>query len=122
MYEIKHIKDDSDNNNNNNSYKQINEKAINNKPEINIKTETKPKKPFQIKEKRNPKTIVSAISPTPETKQALEAEAREAILKEADDAIYARRKSSVISGTSPLNIRFWISWRRCSISLSMEED
>lgn len=41
------------------------------------------------------KTIVSAISPTPETKQALEAEAREAILKEADDAIYARRKSSV---------------------------
>jgi hypothetical protein len=41
------------------------------------------------------KTMVSAISPTPETKQALEAEAREAILKEADDAIYARRKSSV---------------------------
>jgi regulator of protease activity HflC (stomatin/prohibitin superfamily) len=41
------------------------------------------------------KTIVNAISPTPETKQALEAEAREAILKEADDAIYARRKSSV---------------------------
>lgn len=41
------------------------------------------------------KTVVSAISPTPETKQALEAEAREAILKEGDDAIYARRKSSV---------------------------
>ncbi len=41
------------------------------------------------------KTTVSAISPTPETRQALEAEAREAILKEADDAIYARRKSSV---------------------------
>ena len=41
------------------------------------------------------KTTVSAITPTPETRQALEAEAREAILKEADDAIYARRKSSV---------------------------
>ena len=41
------------------------------------------------------KIIVSAISPTPETKQALEAEAREAILKEGDDAIYARRKASV---------------------------
>jgi regulator of protease activity HflC (stomatin/prohibitin superfamily) len=41
------------------------------------------------------KTTVSAISPTPETRQALEAEARESILKEADDAIYARRKSSV---------------------------
>ena len=39
--------------------------------------------------------MVSAITPTPETRQALEAEAREAILKEADDAIYARRKSSV---------------------------
>lgn len=41
------------------------------------------------------KTFVMTITPTPETKQALEAEAREAILKEADDAIYARRKSSV---------------------------
>jgi regulator of protease activity HflC (stomatin/prohibitin superfamily) len=41
------------------------------------------------------KTTVSAISPTPETKQALEAEAREAILREGDDAIYARRKASV---------------------------
>ncbi len=41
------------------------------------------------------KTTVNAISPTPETRKALEAEAREAILKEADDAIYARRKSSV---------------------------
>ena len=41
------------------------------------------------------KVTISAISPTPETRQALEAEAREAILKEADDAIYARRKSSV---------------------------
>ncbi len=41
------------------------------------------------------KTTVIAISPTPETRQALEAEARESILKEADDAIYARRKSSV---------------------------
>ena len=39
-------------------------------------------------------TIV-AIKPTPETSRALEAEARESILKEADDAIYARRKFAV---------------------------
>lgn len=39
--------------------------------------------------------VISAISPTPETARALEAEAREALLKEADDAIYTRRKSSV---------------------------
>lgn len=39
-------------------------------------------------------TIVSIV-PSPETAKALEAEAREAILKEADDAIYARRKFSV---------------------------
>lgn len=38
---------------------------------------------------------VSAVQPTPETARALEAEAREAILKEADDAIYDRRKSAV---------------------------
>lgn len=38
---------------------------------------------------------ISAITPTPETTRALEAEAREAILKEADDAIYARRKAAV---------------------------
>ncbi|WP_298610126.1 SPFH domain-containing protein [uncultured Thiothrix sp.] len=38
---------------------------------------------------------ISAILPTPETTRALEAEAREMILKEADDAIYARRKSAV---------------------------
>lgn len=39
--------------------------------------------------------VVAAISPTVETARALEAEAREGILKEADDAIYARRKSAV---------------------------
>lgn len=39
--------------------------------------------------------VISAITPTPETARALEAEAREALLKEADDAIYTRRKSSV---------------------------
>ena len=39
-------------------------------------------------------TIV-AVTPTAETSRALEAEARESILKEADDAIYARRKSAV---------------------------
>jgi regulator of protease activity HflC (stomatin/prohibitin superfamily) len=38
---------------------------------------------------------ISAITPTPETAKALEAEARELILKEADDAIYSRRKSAV---------------------------
>lgn len=38
---------------------------------------------------------VTAITPTPETARALEAEAWESLLKEADDAIYARRKSSV---------------------------
>jgi regulator of protease activity HflC (stomatin/prohibitin superfamily) len=38
---------------------------------------------------------ISAVQPTPETARALEAEARESILKEADDAIYDRRKSAV---------------------------
>ncbi|GGX57753.1 SPFH domain-containing protein [Saccharospirillum salsuginis] len=38
---------------------------------------------------------LTAIKPNPETARALEAEARESILKEADDAIYQRRISSV---------------------------
>ncbi len=38
---------------------------------------------------------ISNIAPTPETARALETEAREAILKEADDAVYDRRKSAV---------------------------
>lgn len=38
---------------------------------------------------------ITAVQPTPETARALEAEARELILKEADDAIYSRRKSAV---------------------------
>jgi regulator of protease activity HflC (stomatin/prohibitin superfamily) len=38
---------------------------------------------------------VTSINASPETSRALEAEAREAILQEADDALYARRKSSV---------------------------
>ncbi|MCJ8313231.1 MAG: NrtR-regulated NrtX [Saccharospirillaceae bacterium] len=38
---------------------------------------------------------ISAITPTPETSRALEAHARENILKEADDAIYSRRKFAV---------------------------
>ncbi len=38
---------------------------------------------------------VVAIKPTPETARALEAEAREQILLEADNAIYARRKAAV---------------------------
>ena len=38
---------------------------------------------------------VVAIRPTPETAKALAAEAREAILKAADDAIYARRNAAV---------------------------
>lgn len=36
-----------------------------------------------------------AIKPTPETARALEAEAREQILKEADDAVYTRRNFAV---------------------------
>jgi hypothetical protein len=36
-----------------------------------------------------------AISPTPETEKALEAEIREQLLKEADDAIYERRLASI---------------------------
>lgn len=38
---------------------------------------------------------ILAIRPTPETARALEAEAREQILREADEAIYARRNSAV---------------------------
>jgi regulator of protease activity HflC (stomatin/prohibitin superfamily) len=38
---------------------------------------------------------IAAIKPTPETARALEAQAREQILKEADDAIYTRRNASV---------------------------
>lgn len=39
--------------------------------------------------------VIAAITPSIETARALEAEAREAILQEADDAIYSRRKSAV---------------------------
>lgn len=39
--------------------------------------------------------VVTAIRPTPETARALEAEAREAILKGADDAIFLRRNAAV---------------------------
>jgi hypothetical protein len=39
--------------------------------------------------------VIASIAPTTETARALEAEAREAILQEADDAIYVRRKSAV---------------------------
>jgi hypothetical protein len=38
---------------------------------------------------------VLAVKPTPETARALEAEARESILKSADEAIFARRNSAV---------------------------
>ena len=38
---------------------------------------------------------VIAIKPTPETSKALEAEAREMILRQADEAIYARRNAAV---------------------------
>ncbi len=38
---------------------------------------------------------ILAIKPTPETSRALEAEAREQILLEADEAIYARRNAAV---------------------------
>ena len=38
---------------------------------------------------------LTAISPAPETANALEAEVREALLRDADNAIYARRLSSI---------------------------
>ena len=38
---------------------------------------------------------ILAIKPTPETARALEAEAREKLFREADEAIYARRNSAV---------------------------
>jgi len=38
---------------------------------------------------------INTVKPNPETARALEAEARESILKEADDAIYQRRISAV---------------------------
>lgn len=38
---------------------------------------------------------ILAIKPTPDTAQALEAEAREQILRQADEAIYARRNAAV---------------------------
>ncbi len=38
---------------------------------------------------------VLAVRPTPETAKALEAQAREQLLREADDAIYARRNNAV---------------------------
>ena len=38
---------------------------------------------------------ILAIKPTPETARALEAEAREQILREADEAVYARRNAAV---------------------------
>jgi hypothetical protein len=38
---------------------------------------------------------ILAIKPTPETSRALEAEAREQLLKEADEAIFRRRNSAV---------------------------
>lgn len=38
---------------------------------------------------------ILAVKPTPETSRALEAEAREQVLKEADEAIYSRRNSAV---------------------------
>lgn len=40
-------------------------------------------------------TSISAITSMPETAKALEAQAREEILKESDDAIYSRRESAV---------------------------
>jgi hypothetical protein len=38
---------------------------------------------------------ILAVKPVPETSKALEAEARERLLREADDAIYARRNNAV---------------------------
>jgi hypothetical protein len=38
---------------------------------------------------------IIAITPTPETARALEAEARESLLRQSDEAIYARRNAAV---------------------------
>src|SRR5258705_210775 len=38
---------------------------------------------------------ILAIKPTPETARALEAETREQLFREADEAVYARRNSAV---------------------------
>lgn len=38
---------------------------------------------------------LSSVSPTPETKRALEAEYREALLRRADEAVYSRRAAAV---------------------------
>jgi hypothetical protein len=38
---------------------------------------------------------ILAVKPTPETSRALEAKAREAVLREADEAIFARRNAAV---------------------------
>lgn len=38
---------------------------------------------------------ILAVKPTPDTARALEAETREQLMKEADDAVYARRNASV---------------------------
>ncbi|HEX4124569.1 MAG TPA: SPFH domain-containing protein [Tepidisphaeraceae bacterium] len=38
---------------------------------------------------------ISSLKPTPETAKALEAEARESVLREADQAVYARRNNAV---------------------------
>src|SRR5439155_9026263 len=38
---------------------------------------------------------ITSVKPTPETARALEAEAREGLLRRADEAIYARRNSAV---------------------------
>lgn len=43
---------------------------------------------------------ILAIKPTPDTARALEAEAREAILKAADDAVYLRRNAAVANERS----------------------
>jgi hypothetical protein len=39
--------------------------------------------------------VIVAVRPTPETQRALEAETREQLLREADEAIYARRNAAV---------------------------
>ncbi len=39
---------------------------------------------------------IMSIKPTPETGKALEAEAREALLRQADEAVYARRNAAVV--------------------------
>ncbi len=68
---------------------------------------------------------ILAVKPTPETSRALEAEAREALLKEADQAIYERRNYAVEQERkikeSELNTEIAIRERQTNADIDIEE-